>query len=84
MAIANILLYWKSSYDLPSPIYFIAVFGMPNFSFSPITPKVCILEHMFLHNTYINVAIAHILLYRKSLYDLPGPKYKKCEKWVWR
>ena len=29
-----------------------------------------------LHKSNINVVIAVILLYRKSLYDLPGPKYK--------
>ena len=27
---------------------------------------------MSLHNSYINVAIAVILMHRKSLYDLPG------------
>ena len=32
---------------------------------------------MLLHNANINVAIAHILLYRKSLYDLQKPIYKK-------
>ena len=31
---------------------------------------------MLLHKLYINVTIRHILMYRKSLYDLPGPKYK--------
>ena len=31
---------------------------------------------MLLHNSNINVAIAVILLYQKSLYDLQGPKYK--------
>ena len=31
---------------------------------------------MLLHKLYINMAIAHILLYRKSLYDLPRRKYK--------
>ena len=31
---------------------------------------------MLLHNSYINVAIANILLYHKSLYDLPVPKGK--------
>ena len=30
---------------------------------------------MLLHNLYIIVAIAHILHYRKSLYDLPEPSY---------
>ena len=31
---------------------------------------------MLLHNLYINVAIAVLLLYRKSLYDDQEPKYK--------
>ena len=31
---------------------------------------------MLLHNSNINVAIAIILLYEKSFYDLPGPKCK--------
>ena len=31
---------------------------------------------MLLHSSNINVAIAVILMYRKSLYDLPGPKCK--------
>ena len=28
---------------------------------------------MLLHNLYINVSIANILVYSKSLYDLPKP-----------
>ena len=31
---------------------------------------------MLLHKLYINVPIADSLLYRFSLYDLPGPKFK--------
>ena len=31
---------------------------------------------MLLHKLYINVAIANILLYQKSRYDLPEGKYK--------
>ena len=31
---------------------------------------------MLLHNSNINVAIAVILIYQESLYDLQGPKYK--------
>ena len=38
--------------------------------------KISILGYMLLHNSYINVAIANILLYRKSLYDLPRRKCK--------
>ena len=34
---------------------------------------------MLLHNSYINVAIANMLPYRKSLYDLPVPKYKNLD-----
>ena len=30
---------------------------------------------MLLHKSYINVAIANILLYRKGLYDLHRPRY---------
>ena len=41
-----------------------------------INPKIGVLGHMLLHKSYINVAIANILVYRKSLYDLPEPKYK--------
>ena len=35
---------------------------------------------MLLHNSNINVAIANILLYQKSLYDLPGLKCKNVKK----
>ena len=44
---------------------------------------------MLLHNLYINVAIAVLLLYWKSLYDLQEPKYKnpmfapKGDNWAW-
>ena len=31
---------------------------------------------MLLHSTYINVAIAHILLHRKCLYDLQEQSYE--------
>ena len=43
--------------------------------FSAIFPKITILRYILLHKLYINVTIRHILMYRKSLYDLPGPKY---------
>ena len=39
---------------------------------------------MLLHKSYINMAIAHILVYSKSLYDLPGPKCKNPARRVWR
>ena len=48
----------------------------PKISFSQISQKLWALAHMLLHNSYINVAIAVILLYRKSLYDLQEPRYK--------
>ena len=35
------------------------------------TPPGPVLEHMLLHESYINMAIANILMYSKSLYDLP-------------
>ena len=44
---------------------------------------------MLLHNLYINVTIAVLLPYRKSLYDLQKPKYKhptfvlKGHNWAW-
>ena len=46
-------------------------------SFLRFSRKVSTLGYMLLHNANINVAIAHILLYRKSLYDLQKPIYKK-------
>ena len=48
------------------------------FSFWALSPKPCILGYKLLHKSYINVMIANILLYRKSLSELPGPKYKFC------
>ena len=50
----------------------------PKKGFLAITPKLSILGHMLLHKSYINVAIANILLCSLSLYDLPGPK---CKNW---
>ena len=44
--------------------------------FMQFSPNLSILEHMLLHNTNINVAIAHILVCRNSLYDLQGQSYK--------
>ena len=44
--------------------------------FSAIFPKISILRYMLLHKLYINMAIRHILVYRNSLYDLAGRKYK--------
>ena len=48
-------------------------------SYLQFSRKVSILQHMLLHNSYINVAIANILPYRKSPYDLPVPKYKNLD-----
>ena len=39
---------------------------------------------MLLHNLYINVTIAIILLYSKSLYDLPKPRYQNKANFVLR
>ena len=36
--------------------------------------KLSILAYMLLQSSYINVAITNILVYSKSLYDLPEPK----------
>ena len=44
--------------------------------FSAIFPKISILRYMLICKLYINMAIRHILVYRNSLYDLAGPKYK--------
>ena len=46
--------------------------GCDKNSFLRFSRKVTILDYMLLHNSYINVAIAVILLGRKSLYDLQG------------
>ena len=48
----------------------------PKIGFQTISPKINTLRYMLLHKSYINMAIANIFLYRKSLYDLPGRKYK--------
>ena len=39
---------------------------------------------MLLHKSYINMAIANILVYSKSLYDLPRPRYEKCAIREWQ
>ena len=44
--------------------------------FSPISLKISTFGHMLLHKSYINVAVANILLYWKSLYDLQRPRYE--------
>ena len=77
MALAHILLYGKSLYDLQVPSYWfpeIALIADEKISFSRFSRKLTVLDHMLLHNSYINVTIAHILVYRKCLYDLPEPK----------
>ena len=60
----------------------------PKLGFWRISLFLSTLEHMLLHKSYINVAIANILLCRKSLYDLSSPKYKirlgaNCVKRAW-
>ena len=47
-----------------------SAFRQAKISFSPFSRKVSNLGYMLLHNSYINVAIAVILMGRKSLYDL--------------
>ena len=44
-------------------------------SFLAVTPNLSILGHMLLRKLYINVVIAKILLYLKSWYGVPEPKY---------
>ena len=73
VAIAHILLYGKSLYDLQGPSYEFRKITLFAYCFSRFSRKVSVLAYMLLHSTYINVAIAHILVYRKSLYDLPEP-----------
>ena len=77
---ANILLSWKSFYDLPGPIYVPQIVQIlcrdyPEFGFLVINPKLGVLSHMLLHKSYINMAIANILLYQKGFYDLHRPRY---------
>ena len=64
--------------DFPIPISEKSTFisGKSGNSFSPISPSLITLGHMLIHNFYINVLIALILVYRNSMEDLPGPKYK--------
>ena len=77
VAIRHILLYTYCLYDLPRRkcknhgSYELRQ-AKNRFSVT-IFPKISILRYMFLHKLYINVTIRHILMYRKSLYDLPGP-----------
>ena len=53
-------------------------------SFSRISQEISILEHMLLRKSYINMAIANILVYSKSLYDLPRPRHEKCAIREWQ
>ena len=67
--------------------HFLASHGQKN-SYSRISQEISIfgdyLEHMLLHKSYINMAIANILVYSKSLYDLPRPRYEKCAIREWQ
>ena len=60
-----------------------------NISFLWISSKLSTIAHMLLHNSYMHVAIAVLLLYWKSLYDLQKPKCKnptfgpKGHNWAW-
>ena len=44
--------------------------------FVSITLSVSILGYMFINKLYINMAIAVLLSWKWSLYDLPGPSYE--------
>ena len=77
MAIRHILMYDYCLYDLPRR----KCKNHGNYElrqaknrFSAVFPKISNLRYMLLHKLYINVTIRHLLMYRKSLYDLPGPK----------
>ena len=48
----------------------------PKTCFLAISSIISILGDMLLHKSVINAAIANILVYRNSLYDLPRPKCK--------
>ena len=79
VAIAHILHYRKSLYDLPEPSYGmheISLFAWGKKQFLRFSRKLSILALILLHSTYINVHITHILLHRKTLYDLQGPSYE--------
>ena len=67
-----------SSYQSNSPFVGIFIVRSVKIRFSAIFPKISILRYMLLHKLYINVAIRYNvhLVYRNSLYDLAGPKYK--------
>ena len=74
IAIAHILVYRKSLYDLQEPSYDFRTFQHQREAknrFLRFSRKISILDPMLLHNTNINVAIAHILVSRKRLYELP-------------
>ena len=79
VAIRYILEYQNSFYDLPrrkcqnSRSYELR---RAKNRFSAIFLKISILRYMLLHKLYINMSIRHSLVYRNSLYNLPGPKYK--------
>ena len=78
-AIRYILVYRNSFYDLPrrkcqkSRSYELR---RAKNRFSAIFLRISILRYMLLHKLYINMSIRHSLVYRNSLYNLPGPKYK--------
>ena len=77
-ALRYILVYLNSFYDLPrrkcqnSRSYELR---RAKNRFSAIFLKISILRYMLLHKLYINMSIRHSLVYRNSLYNLPGPKY---------
>ena len=54
-------------------------------SFSQISRKIKVLEHMFVHNININVVFPHLLSPKSTLCDLQEPRYKisRPKKWAW-
>ena len=73
MAIAHIFLYWKSLYDHQGPSYHFLEIALGKILVSRFSRKLSVLAPMLLHNTYINMTISHILVYRNCLYDLRTP-----------
>ena len=70
------------TYDQPriknAKLLFLATRYSHKISFLWFSRKISILAYMLIHKSNINVAIANILLYWKSLYDLQKPRYNFC------
>ena len=50
-------------------------------SFSRFSQEISILECMLLHNSYMNMAITHILHYQKSLFEHKGLRNINSDSW---